>query len=357
MGNRKRDSEDYVEYLDVDDIDSEYCGAELQLSVPKKNFFISYNMIFDLDIPTRAKIAYLYLCRCADNNCKCFPSYHTIGHKCGYSSRTALSAIKDLMREGLLIKKRRKIKEKDEQTSNMYILFAEPQERLKETNVKQLDRELREYKEKRDVSLGYENISQHNESISQPNENISYEVQPNEVQPNYKSSSLHLENNKKQGSKFVQKFNTTSIDIDNEILELIQISYDQIFSTSSKTIMVNKTRTNINIVREKLEQLSIENIYQVAKYIQENKIKSFCAIKTALYNSFEYIKLNESGKEINTNTNKKKNGFLNFNGRNYSNDHISKLEEFLCLKEIYNKGTLSVEQEEKYKDLKKELVH
>ena len=113
----------------------------------KKDFFYSYNMIFDLELSSSAKLLYLYLCRKADSDDKSFPSYATMGMACSISRRTAMRALKELMLEGLLIKVRRA--NGNEQTSNVYKLYPTPQERLKETNRVQLKRELKEYHEMR----------------------------------------------------------------------------------------------------------------------------------------------------------------------------------------------------------------
>lgn len=86
-----------------------------------KNWFYSYNAIFDYPISEHAKIAYLYLCRCADADGQSFPSYNTIGEKCSFSRRTAIRAITELLEIGLLEKYGR-IKEDGEQTSNLYYI-------------------------------------------------------------------------------------------------------------------------------------------------------------------------------------------------------------------------------------------
>jgi len=94
----------------------------------KREFFIGQNMIFDLDISINAKITYLYLCRCADDESQAFPSYNTIAKKCSFSRRTAMRAIQELQDIGLLSVENRKILKNDKMinTSNLYILYDSP---------------------------------------------------------------------------------------------------------------------------------------------------------------------------------------------------------------------------------------
>ncbi|NLZ45350.1 MAG: helix-turn-helix domain-containing protein [Clostridiales bacterium] len=96
----------------------------------KRDFFIAQNMIFDLDISEHAKITYLYLCRCADDESQAFPSYNTIAQKCSFSRRTALRAVQKLQEVGLLSVENRKILKKGKlvNTSNLYILYDSPNE-------------------------------------------------------------------------------------------------------------------------------------------------------------------------------------------------------------------------------------
>ncbi len=70
----------------------------------KRDFFIGQNMIFDLEISEHAKITYLYLCRCADDEGQSFPSYNTIASRCSFSRRTALRAIQELQLVCYLLK-------------------------------------------------------------------------------------------------------------------------------------------------------------------------------------------------------------------------------------------------------------
>ena len=98
----------------------------------KRDFFIAQNMIFNLDISEHAKIVYLYLCRCADDESQAFPSYSTIAKRCSISRRTALRAVRELQDVGLLeVKNRQMLKNgKLLYTSNLYILYDSPNEEV-----------------------------------------------------------------------------------------------------------------------------------------------------------------------------------------------------------------------------------
>ena len=95
----------------------------------RKNWFYSYNIIFDSELSEHAKIVYLYLCRCADEESQSFPSYNTIAKKCSISRRTAIRAVQELEDVGLLSRDRRtKAKNgKLVNTSNLYTIHETPQ--------------------------------------------------------------------------------------------------------------------------------------------------------------------------------------------------------------------------------------
>jgi len=91
----------------------------------RRNWFYSYNMIWEQPISEHAKLAYLYLCRCADDNGQAFPSYATIAQKCSFSRQTAVNALSELKDIGLLSYKRR-ISSGKSLTSNLYTIFDTP---------------------------------------------------------------------------------------------------------------------------------------------------------------------------------------------------------------------------------------
>jgi len=97
------------------------------VKMERKNWFYSYDMIFEQPISAYAKVIYVYLCRCADSDGKSFPSHQTIGLKCSIKSRqTVINAIKQLEQIGLLEKEIR-FTDKGGQTSNLYFIYDTPQ--------------------------------------------------------------------------------------------------------------------------------------------------------------------------------------------------------------------------------------
>jgi len=93
----------------------------------RKNWFYSYNMIFNMDISCHAKLIYLYLCRCADSEAKSFPSRNTIAKSCSISLTSVKNAIRELIKERLL-KREEQYRSDGSQTSNLYTIFSEPYE-------------------------------------------------------------------------------------------------------------------------------------------------------------------------------------------------------------------------------------
>jgi DNA-binding Lrp family transcriptional regulator len=95
----------------------------------RKNWFYSYNIIFELSISEHAKIVCLYLCRCADEESQSFPSYNTIAKKCSISRRTAIRAVQELEDVGLLSCDKRTVTKNGKlvNTSNLYTIHETPQ--------------------------------------------------------------------------------------------------------------------------------------------------------------------------------------------------------------------------------------
>ena len=113
---------------------------KIRMNVP---YFQVPNSIFDLEIIVSAvedvrgrkmrinremraseKLVYIYLCRCANQGSRAFPSYADIARKCGISKRTAIRAIEVLVENGFLKKFSRQLQ------SNVYEL-VEPEEIVK----------------------------------------------------------------------------------------------------------------------------------------------------------------------------------------------------------------------------------
>ena len=108
---------------------------KIRMNVP---YFQVPNSIFDLDLIISAvedvhgrkkmkinremraseKLIYIYLCRCANQGSRAFPSYADIAKKCGISKRTAMRAIEVLVENGFLKKFPRQLQ------SNVYELTA-----------------------------------------------------------------------------------------------------------------------------------------------------------------------------------------------------------------------------------------
>jgi predicted transcriptional regulator len=81
------------------------------------NYFKAFNKIFEADITKDDKLVFLYLCRCSNNNKFAFPSYKTIAEKCSISRKTAITSVKNLLQNNLLIKKNR------DKNSNLYFIL------------------------------------------------------------------------------------------------------------------------------------------------------------------------------------------------------------------------------------------
>lgn len=93
-------------------------------------WFWSNKIIFELPIDSNAKLVYIFLCRIAGKSHNAYPSYSTIGKKCGIKSRTIIKkAINTLMEAGLLDYRTRMSKEGDK-SSNVYTLYDEPNEKV-----------------------------------------------------------------------------------------------------------------------------------------------------------------------------------------------------------------------------------
>lgn len=93
----------------------------------RKNWFYSYNAIFERDLSIQAKILYIYLCRCADGEAQSFPSRRTIMAHCSMGRTSVGNALRELEDERLLIRKQR-YRKNNSQTSNKYTIYPEPYE-------------------------------------------------------------------------------------------------------------------------------------------------------------------------------------------------------------------------------------
>lgn len=91
----------------------------------RKNWFYSYNAIFDMDLSIQAKMLYIYLCRRADSESQSFPSKATIMNHCSMGRTSAGNALRELEKEKLLVREYR-YRENNSQTSNIYTIFPKP---------------------------------------------------------------------------------------------------------------------------------------------------------------------------------------------------------------------------------------
>ena len=85
----------------------------------KPQIFYSYSFIFLENLSIYAKLVYLYLCKLADRNGKCFPSQRNMARCCNMSTSTVGLAIRKLEQAGLLVTDRR-LRNDGMQTSNWY---------------------------------------------------------------------------------------------------------------------------------------------------------------------------------------------------------------------------------------------
>jgi hypothetical protein len=90
---------------------------KISINIP---YFQAPAVIFDIKrLKRNDKIVLLYLCRCAHNSEGAFPSYQTIGIKCGMSRRLAIDTVNGLIEKELLIKTTRP-KGNGDNFSNIY---------------------------------------------------------------------------------------------------------------------------------------------------------------------------------------------------------------------------------------------
>lgn len=95
----------------------------------KRDFFYSYNMIFDQPISSQAKLVYIYLCRCADQDGQSFPGMRTIAKKCDVALRSAQRAMRVLEECGLVTREEQHTTNAHggvQQLSNLYTIYDEP---------------------------------------------------------------------------------------------------------------------------------------------------------------------------------------------------------------------------------------
>jgi len=91
----------------------------------RRNWFFSFNLIFEMDLSCHAKIVYIYLCRCADSESQSFPSRNTIAKSCDISVSSVKYAIRELIEARLLVREEQ-YRSNGGQTSNLYTIYSQP---------------------------------------------------------------------------------------------------------------------------------------------------------------------------------------------------------------------------------------
>lgn len=66
------------------------------------SYFYTYNAVFDAPVSGAAKLAYAYLCKCANRTGKCFPSHKTIAAASGVCVTTVKKALAELEAAGMI---------------------------------------------------------------------------------------------------------------------------------------------------------------------------------------------------------------------------------------------------------------
>lgn len=104
----------------------------------KQDFFYCYNMIFNMDISSHAKLVYVYLCRCANGEAQSFPARKTIAAACSIGLTSVRYALKEL-EETRLLKKEEQFRDNGGQTSNLYTVYVERFEEEKNDEIEGAD--------------------------------------------------------------------------------------------------------------------------------------------------------------------------------------------------------------------------
>ena len=87
------------------------------------HYTIVENHILEANLSTQAKLLYVILCKYANRNKECYPSYETLMRDISVKSKATLSnAIKELIEKGIL----EVVSGKEEGKSNVYIIKDNP---------------------------------------------------------------------------------------------------------------------------------------------------------------------------------------------------------------------------------------
>ena len=87
-------------------------------------YFYAYNVIFEGSLSSGAKLVYVYLCKCADREGKCFPSHKNISTACGVGVTTVKKSLSELEAAGF-VKVQGQARSDKGRRANLYIITKE----------------------------------------------------------------------------------------------------------------------------------------------------------------------------------------------------------------------------------------
>ena len=301
----------------------------------RKDFFFSYNMIFEMPLTEHAKFAYLYLCRCANGDGKSFPSYATIAINMSVSRPTAMRAIKELMAIGLLeVKAQYRGKE---QTSNLYLVHTEPARIEEFLNKKKEGGSISQIPPKKNKKDKGGSISQIPPSISQ-------------IPPQYHTDTLSTTNisttnisttdglkNTISAEKIMDKIGyEKNKNTHGEIVdEIVNCVYEVL---NVKEMKIDKKILGIEMRRKIVMQITPKHIETIVKKIKSNttNIKNKKAwLQSVIYNAMFENELtgivekscagNNKEKVKSISTNNKNDMYKQYSQRTYTQDYFDGL--------------------------------
>ena len=85
------------------------------------NCFWVMSGVFSKGVSAKAKLVYMYFCRCSNQEGNCFPAHRTIAEKCVMALSTCRKAIKELL-DAALIHINTRARKDNGQTSNLYTI-------------------------------------------------------------------------------------------------------------------------------------------------------------------------------------------------------------------------------------------
>ncbi len=88
------------------------------------NFFYTYNIIFDTNVSSYAKLVYSFFCKCADKNGCSYPSHKLIAKECGIGRTSVKKAVSEL-ETAKLIESRGQVRVDGGRRSNLYTIIKD----------------------------------------------------------------------------------------------------------------------------------------------------------------------------------------------------------------------------------------